>query len=338
MTHPTAARKGRRPHFFKVFFADCSSKRLAIPAGFCNHIEPDIHRRICLRGPSGNAWSVDLVRDGCGSVFFQSGWEEFVSDHDLNTGDFLVFQYDGGRGFTVLVFDPTACEKEESFHVIPRAEVVILGESHKRRRRSEKEGVIVDAEIVETAPPVKLAPAKFNSSCRGCFSNQPCADCGGSGRGDLGVFSSKLSDRLMLPVRIKSRLGSVISRRRSITEEEKARTLELAMSFRSKRPFGISVMRDSNVYHGYYMGLPSSLVKHLPRASRTIRLRGPFEEVWAVVYIHYEGRGGFSTGWGKFASTHNLESDDVLVFELSRPLEVRVHIYRVVEQVSHAYH
>ncbi|CAA6664185.1 unnamed protein product [Spirodela intermedia] len=238
---------------------------MAIPAGFCNHIEPDIHRRICLRGPSGNAWSVDLVRDGCGSVFFQSGWEEFVSDHDLNTGDFLVFQYDGGRGFTVLVFDPTACEKEESFHVIPRAEVVILGESHKRRRRSEKEGVIVDAEI-------------FNSSCRGCFSNQPCADCGGSGRGDL--------------VRIKSRLGSVISRRRSITEEEKARTLELAMSFG-----GVG--------------------------GRVYSLRGP----WRIQHR-----------LGKFASTHNLESDDVLVFELSRPLEVRVHIYRVVEQVSHAYH
>lgn len=127
-----------------------------------------------------------MVRDERGSVFFQRGWEEFVSDHDLNTGDFLVFQYDGGRRFTVLVFEPTACEKEESFHAIPRSEVVILGESHKKRRLSEKEAVIVGAEAVEMAPLVKPAPAEFAGSCKRYFSNLPCADDGGSGTRGLG--------------------------------------------------------------------------------------------------------------------------------------------------------
>ncbi|CAA7394369.1 unnamed protein product [Spirodela intermedia] len=271
MARPSAAAKERRPHFFKVFISDCSSKRLAIPPDFCKHIEPNINRRICLRRPRGSSWSVDLVREEGGGVFFQNGWEEFVSDHDLKTGDFLVFKYGGGPHFIVVVFDPTGCEKE-AFHVTPFPEVVIIGESHKRRRRSGKEVV---AYVVKEEPQSDEGP-------------------------------------------IKSRLGSVIPRRRRrIAEEEKARPLELALSFRSKHPFGISVMRDSNVYHGYYM------------------LQGPSKEAtWNVAYVHYESRGGFSGGWGKFARAHILESDDVLVFELFRPLEVRVHIYRVVEQLA----
>ncbi|CAA6658198.1 unnamed protein product [Spirodela intermedia] len=239
MARPSAAAKERRPHFFKVFISDCSSKRLAIPPDFCKHIEPNINRRICLRRPRGSSWSVDLVREEGGGVFFQNGWEEFVSDHDLKTGDFLVFKYGGGPHFIVVVFDPTGCEKE-AFHVTPFPEVVIIGESHKRRRRSGKEVV---AYVVKEEPQSDEGP-------------------------------------------IKSRLGSVIPRRRRrIAEEEKARPLELALSFRSKHPL-------------------ASL------------------------------RGGFSGGWGKFARAHILESDDVLVFELFRPLEVRVHIYRVVEQLA----
>lgn len=123
-----------------------------------------MNRRICLRRPRGSSWSADLVREEGGGVFFQNGWEEFVSDLDLKTGDFLVFKYGGGPRFTVLVFDPTGCEKEAS-QTAPFPEVVILGESHRTRRRPGKEVVTFVAkeepQSDEGPLPLALRPRRF---------------------------------------------------------------------------------------------------------------------------------------------------------------------------------
>ncbi|CAI0376368.1 unnamed protein product [Linum tenue] len=42
---------------------------------------------------------------------FKDGWKEFVEEHDLHVGDFLVFRLDGEMEFHVMVFDPTVCER-----------------------------------------------------------------------------------------------------------------------------------------------------------------------------------------------------------------------------------
>ncbi|XP_065851125.1 putative B3 domain-containing protein REM15 isoform X2 [Euphorbia lathyris] len=43
---------------------------------------------------------------------FEDGWKQFVEDHGLQIGDFLVFRHEGDLVFYVLVFDRTSCEKE----------------------------------------------------------------------------------------------------------------------------------------------------------------------------------------------------------------------------------
>uniref|UniRef100_A0A1D1ZEQ8 B3 domain-containing protein Os11g0197600 n=1 Tax=Anthurium amnicola TaxID=1678845 RepID=A0A1D1ZEQ8_9ARAE len=489
MAQSSDAPEGRRPHFFKVFSLCYTSKRLGIPPGFWKHIKHETSGGVSLTGPSGNVWNVDLVRDNDTGISFQKGWEVFVSDHNLKTGDFLLFRYDGDLSFTVLVFDPTACEKEDTFDVMPCEGVMILGESRGMRCPTEcsVEDLITLTPQTDMALPLKSAGGRENplvATCRGfakknvisvleshseggpdandgsrvtnednkaaqegeqdslvpqvgpltllhnlrpdivANTNERCV-CASMDNCELhsrltpghSLFKEALSsnscppwkqssechfDQVVCKVKeepqsdqdintayfgesmekkaritksevdksrkvhggnfkessqkhkkltvensthkkkksatkqphlwIKVRTGHAMSHRRPITEYEKAKTLEAALLFQSENPFGICVMRDSYVYYGFYLCLPRSFSKHLPKASIKMLLLDPSNQPWDVMYVYYKGRGGLSAGWGKFARVHKLESDDVCIFELSKPYEVRVHIFRVVDE------
>ncbi|CAL9079531.1 unnamed protein product [Musa textilis] len=106
------------PHFVKVFFPELCSEHLKIPPAFRVHLENESLGMVSLRGPSGKIWDVELV-DSSNGLRFESGWKEFVVDHAMEIGDFLVFRLEGCSCFSVLVFDATACEKEVAFLAMP---------------------------------------------------------------------------------------------------------------------------------------------------------------------------------------------------------------------------
>ncbi|CAD5193431.1 unnamed protein product [Musa acuminata subsp. malaccensis] len=106
------------PHFVKVFFPELCSEYLKIPPAFRVHLENESLGMVSLRGPSGKIWDVELV-DSSNGLRFESGWKEFVVDHAMEIGDFLVFRLEGCSCFSVLVFDATACEKEVAFLAMP---------------------------------------------------------------------------------------------------------------------------------------------------------------------------------------------------------------------------
>ncbi|CAO2194552.1 unnamed protein product [Urochloa humidicola] len=111
----------RRPHFFKVLMGDFK-KRLKIPPDFCKHIPWEASRKAralkeasmaaTLEGPSGRTWLV-VIRRNAEGTFFTSGWPKFVQDQALRELEFLVFRCDGDTRFTAMVFDTTACERED---------------------------------------------------------------------------------------------------------------------------------------------------------------------------------------------------------------------------------
>ncbi|XP_030446954.1 B3 domain-containing protein Os03g0212300-like [Syzygium oleosum] len=107
--------EGKRPSFFKFFMAEHSSERMKIPPAFLAYIKGKRPRAVSLTGPSGDSWTVGLIKEE-GALYFDGGWPEFVEDHSVQTGDFLVFHYDGEAGFQVRVFDPTMSPREASFH------------------------------------------------------------------------------------------------------------------------------------------------------------------------------------------------------------------------------
>jgi hypothetical protein len=58
----------------------------------------------------------------------------------------------------------------------------------------------------------------------------------------------------------------------------------------------------------------------------------PQGKSWEVNYVYYIA--AFSGGWGKFAIGNSLEKFDVCVFELFKEDNFKVHIYRVVPEIT----
>ncbi|TVU46118.1 hypothetical protein EJB05_05636 [Eragrostis curvula] len=99
-------------HFFKIMAGDFR-KRLTIPQKFVQHFLGTLTGTIKLESRNGATFDVQVIYD-LGKLVLGSGWDEFVSVHDLNMGDFLVFKYDGSSHLKVLIFDPSGCEKPPS--------------------------------------------------------------------------------------------------------------------------------------------------------------------------------------------------------------------------------
>ncbi|WVZ53703.1 hypothetical protein U9M48_004608 [Paspalum notatum var. saurae] len=134
-----------------------------------------------------------------------------------------------------------------------------------------------------------------------------------------------------------NRQPAVISQRRPITQEEKDLALRRAKEFKSKNPFSVQTMMESYVYVGFFMNIPCDFVREsLSRTNKKMTLWDPLGKSWEVNYVYYSDRsvGSFSGGWGKFALGNNLEKFDVCVFELFKEDNIKVHIYRVVPEIT----
>ncbi|RVX15001.1 B3 domain-containing protein REM5 [Vitis vinifera] len=111
---PSSPMVAERPcprHFFKVMINDFRTQ-LSIPPGFSSKLNGEKMEKAVLTSYKGS-WVVEVGK--CGQLFhFKEGWEEFVRNHDLNVGDFVVFEHKGSMRFDVLVFDSSACEKRLS--------------------------------------------------------------------------------------------------------------------------------------------------------------------------------------------------------------------------------
>ncbi|KAL6954640.1 hypothetical protein U1Q18_043649 [Sarracenia purpurea var. burkii] len=75
---------------------------------FLLYLKVKIPDRAVLRTSCGE-WEVKV---GAGGRRFRDGWADFAKLHDLQVGDLLVFRHEGEMVFDVIVFDPSACERE----------------------------------------------------------------------------------------------------------------------------------------------------------------------------------------------------------------------------------
>ncbi|MQL92497.1 hypothetical protein Taro_025124, partial [Colocasia esculenta] len=95
--------------FFKAMIGDFKSS-LVVPPSFARHIEA--RRSFTLRSRlSRRTWCVE-VKASANSMAFQTGWGEFVEDHAIGLGEFLVFTYGDCLGFNVDVYGTDGCKKE----------------------------------------------------------------------------------------------------------------------------------------------------------------------------------------------------------------------------------
>ncbi|CAD5171350.1 unnamed protein product [Musa acuminata subsp. malaccensis] len=100
-----------QPSFFKIMLGGFK-EHLFIPPKFAKRLVGLVNQNVCLQDCLGNSSSVKIsVVDS--SLAFQEGWHDFVLDHSIDFGEFLVFKYLSKSLFSVQVFGIDACEREE---------------------------------------------------------------------------------------------------------------------------------------------------------------------------------------------------------------------------------
>ncbi|CAN0860316.1 B3 domain-containing protein REM17 [Linum grandiflorum] len=102
-----------KPHFFQPLIPDFENQ-FSIPEAFCKHLDAGVRggrklgwQNVVLRSPLGKSYTV-TVHNG---RELKHGWKQFVDEHDLHVGDFLVFRLEGEMVFDVMVFDPSFSER-----------------------------------------------------------------------------------------------------------------------------------------------------------------------------------------------------------------------------------
>lgn len=81
----------------------------AIPPLFIKTFKKNIPKEPILKTEKGK-FLVSVKFDDS-RYFFKSGWNKFVKDHELETGDFLVFNLVDDKTFEVDMYAPTCCLK-----------------------------------------------------------------------------------------------------------------------------------------------------------------------------------------------------------------------------------
>ncbi|ONK68106.1 uncharacterized protein A4U43_C05F7510 [Asparagus officinalis] len=111
------------------------------------------------------------------------------------------------------------------------------------------------------------------------------------------------------------------------------RAEELQRDLTSHYPSFIKPMVRSHVSGGFWLGLPTKFCKEnfSPNELRVI-LEDEKGKEHDVLYLGRKN--GLSGGWRGFAIDHNLEDEDVLVFELSEPTRFKVRIIKAIEGES----
>ncbi|XP_024930728.3 B3 domain-containing protein Os01g0723500 isoform X2 [Ziziphus jujuba] len=329
------------------------------------HLEGRTYGSVSLVGPSGNTWQVNLVQQN-DDLFFHHGWPDFVRDHHIVCGDFLVFRYDGELNFTVQVFDQSACQKEAAFHSEcsqdPRISDKILGQ-----KREREEDVSSSDKIVEGV--LKKMRERTSHSYSECVDNNQQARLNtrnGEGCQFEGVLVSKPCEEARLSTETKqcgcSPKSSAIPSRTEGCNEKPALDVvlfktkaiqsisskgdgfnlngrvcvqmssahEVAQSFTSSFPYFMRIMKSFNVSGSYTLNIPYQFsMAHLPNCKVKIVLKNSQGECWTVNSVpstRVHTSHTLCGGWMAFVRYNDIKVGDICIFELVSEYEFHVHI------------
>ncbi|KAK9669427.1 hypothetical protein RND81_13G129100 [Saponaria officinalis] len=106
----------------KLFNYDLSVVK-RIPPPFIKNFSGNIPHTITLTDSIGRDWPANLgFRENV--LHITEGWQQYVEDHHLKRGDFVVLRYLQNSTFLVLVYGPNGCAKEPP---LPAEPVVVVG-------------------------------------------------------------------------------------------------------------------------------------------------------------------------------------------------------------------
>ncbi|XP_020590307.1 B3 domain-containing protein Os02g0598200-like [Phalaenopsis equestris] len=95
--------------FFKVLIGDFHEVLFIPPMAACI-LKGLAKNYVFIKDIDGKIWTVKIsIVDG--SLAFQNGWHDFVSDHSITVGEFVLFTYTGGLLFTARIFGTSSLER-----------------------------------------------------------------------------------------------------------------------------------------------------------------------------------------------------------------------------------
>ncbi|XP_037418380.1 putative B3 domain-containing protein Os03g0621600 isoform X1 [Triticum dicoccoides] len=292
-------------HFFKVMIGDFHEK-MVIPDRFVQHFRWQTGRTIKLASRHGYTFDVQITKN-LEKLVLDSGWKAFARAHDLRTGDFLVFKYDGHSQLKVLIFGPSGCEKIQACNL-------------KKNAAPGKEWWGNTAGFVNTCHDL---PMKFPHSGRQI---RPSKDTSRQGNDIINVSSSSSAsdsaggissseDDHSLPGCILAN-GTLLN----LNEVQKKQLKEKLRAINSEIPIYGCVIRKSSIY-GATRSLDISrkyAEVYLPFKEQmlTLQRHGKKWEVRCRVKKNKNKR--LMRGWKHFARGNNLTLGDACLFELLR--------------------
>ncbi|XP_065618441.1 B3 domain-containing protein Os01g0723500 isoform X2 [Quercus suber] len=274
---------------------------------------------VTLEGPSGNTWHVKLIQQN-DDLFLHQGWPEFVMDHFIESGDFLVFRYDGELHFTVQVFDKSSCEKEAAFHSECSQDPGDLGNSMGQKR--ERDEVASPSDKIFEGVPKKLrgSSSQLHLGCTvknqegkvDMYDGEVCKHevvamaktlqeaicpeetrhCGSTLRNSSIASQSKASKEKQVLDIVQFNTKASIQSRNGKEDDlymhgriclSMLSAQEVAQSFTSSFPYFVRIMKSFNVSGSYTLNIPYKFsMAHLPNSKIKIVLQNLKGECWTV--------------------------------------------------------
>ncbi|KAM1074387.1 hypothetical protein ACFX11_019566 [Malus domestica] len=106
----------------------CFAYEQSIPVAFTTSLGGKKLDKALFKSCQGS-WDVKVGRTGHGVFYFEEGWKEFVKNHSLEVGEFLVSEHKGNMDFNVKVYELRGCEKEFP----PPSSRIIVGKTHRNQ-------------------------------------------------------------------------------------------------------------------------------------------------------------------------------------------------------------
>ncbi|CAM0873263.1 unnamed protein product [Alopecurus aequalis] len=294
-------------YFFKIMIGDFREK-ITIPDAFVKNFRGELERTIKLESRNGCTFDAQITSNH-NELVLQSGWNAFVSAHDLKVGDFLMFKYNGISQLEVLIFDPSGCEKVPSCLVITNAGQELLGVSsnyHDIPRNS----------------PQSERPNQGNKIVN-ISSSRPPPEASG-------YFSSSKDD---LEAHSDASLPYILPKGTLLDDVQTKKLEKTVQATQSETPIYGCILSKSSVYGNppvLYLS-PKYADIYLPSDNVTLILErhGKNWEVRCSVASFKRRR--FTKGWKQFARANSLKVGDFCLFELfknKKQYTMSVHIIR----------
>jgi len=131
------------------------------------------HRFIIESAITKKCWRVEVEEDDEGKVYFGEGWNDFVKEHSLEVGSFLVFEYEEQSIFQVNIYGKNGCEKTTFGATelgVYKPEKTIEIEEIEQSESDDHEEKLLEKHRRRTR---RLSPREYYLTTKGILQGQP---------------------------------------------------------------------------------------------------------------------------------------------------------------------